>query len=147
MEGALLPLLAVSASQGPLGSKGWIPGEWGGGTHAVGLSAAGPSSGVPALHGSSLWVSATGISVGVPGLRSLFSESLVWGSLVSDVPTQLSRCLRCGSLVWGVHDAASPYSGCPGPSLWVGSLPGGLLSQQEEWLEHNCVRRLSMERC
>lgn len=72
----------------------WAPlalGILGDGPYVVGLSAAGPSSGVPALHVSSLRVHPMGMSavedlgVGVSG---------VWG-----VSAQLSRCLLCGSLV------------------------------------------------
>lgn len=55
----------------------------------------GPAIGI--CGGPGLGVSA----VGVFDLKSLFSGSLVWGSLVSEVPTQLSKCLLCGSLVWG----------------------------------------------
>lgn len=86
----------------------WAPlalGILGDGPYVVGLSAAGPSSGVPALHDSSLRVHPMGISaVEDPGL----GVSGVCGVLCSAL--QVSALWVLGV---GVNDAASPYLRVP----------------------------------
>lgn len=80
-----------------------------GGPCAVGLSAAGPSSGVPTLHASFLWVPPMGMfgvglrslgvsGVGVSGLRGFCSALQVSALWVHSV---------------GISDAASSYLGVP----------------------------------
>lgn len=83
----------------------------------MGLPAAGPSSGVPALHVSSLWVPPMGMfgigvhSLGVSGVRvsglggfcSALQVSVLW--VLSVGVSMLSL------LIWGYHDSATMMSG------------------------------------
>lgn len=115
---AILPVVTgvqgtIGFCYGKRGSELWEPrvllaahallgspalGVLGGGPYVMGLSVAGPSSGVPVLHVTFLWVPYGNFWYREPWSWGLWC---VYGSLVLELPAQLSRCLLCEFLVWG----------------------------------------------